>query len=79
MKKNPAKKSAAGARHQWLDWEDEMLRHCGALITLAGLLLHSEEDGLSSDLVCDTGALMKREAEQLKTRLLARPGREARR
>jgi hypothetical protein len=74
MKKHTSKKtSTRSARKQWLDWEDDMLRHCRALDTLAGLLIHSDEEGLSPELVGDTGALIAREARQLKTRLQSRP------
>ena len=54
-----------------------MLHHCRALITLAGLLQQSDEDGLETELVNDTGALIAREARQLK-KLLDELGKEAR-
>ena len=54
-----------------------MLNHCRALITLAGLLTGSGEDGLETELVNDTGALIAREARQLKKLLQTRPGRKA--
>ena len=74
MKTPTSKKSSAAERKQWLRWEDGMLQHCRALITLAGLLTQSGEDGLSAELVGDTGALMVREAQQLKKLVSARPG-----
>jgi len=75
MKPKPS--AAERESDRWLDWEDAMLRHCRALDTLAGLLIHSDEEGLSPELVGDTGALIAREARQLKTRLQSRPGRKA--
>jgi hypothetical protein len=60
-----------------MDWVDAMQHHCRALITLAGLLLRSDEDGLETELVNDTGALIAREARQMKT-LLHQAEKEAR-
>ncbi len=47
-----------------------MLHHCRVIGTLSGLLLHGDEDGLSAELVGDTGALIEREAKQLRKLLL---------
>jgi hypothetical protein len=54
-----------------------MLKHCRALITLAGLLQQSDEDGLETELVNDTGALIDREARQMQA-LLRHAEKEAR-
>jgi hypothetical protein len=78
MKRNTSRKSAAAGREQknWLEWEDGMLNHCRALLTLAGLLAQSGEDGmLAAELVNETGALIAREVKELKQRLHSRPGR----
>ncbi|MGO8680136.1 MAG: hypothetical protein ACLQUR_05600 [Limisphaerales bacterium] len=53
-----------------LAWLDAMLHHCRVIGTLSGLLLHGDEDGLSAELVGDTGALIEREAKQLRKLLL---------
>lgn len=65
-RKNRVRRRAA---RPGLDWVDATLYHCRIIGTLAGLLLHSGEDGLSSELVGDTAALIDREAGQLKKRL----------
>jgi hypothetical protein len=79
MKKNASKKPSAAGREsdRWLDWEDGMMIHCRALITLAELLMQSDERGLEAQLVGDAGALILREAEQLKKLVSARPKRNA--
>lgn len=79
MKKNASKKPSAAGREsdRWLDWEDGMLMHCRALITLAELLMQGDEEGLEMQLVGDAGALILREAERLKV-VESRPGRRVR-
>jgi hypothetical protein len=76
MKPNASKKSA-NTGDPWLDWEDGMMMHCRALITLAELLMQSDERGLEAQLVGDAGALILREAEQLKKLVSARPKQNA--
>jgi hypothetical protein len=78
MKRAASKKPSAAEREsdRWLDWEDGMMMHCRALITLAELLMQSDEKGLETELIGNTGALILREAEQLKKLASARPQRK---
>ena len=65
--------------HDELEWEDAVLRHCHVIATLAGLLGASGHDDIvTAKLVNDTGGLITDEVARLKTRVKARPGRNAR-
>jgi len=82
--KNAPKQTPSAARRgpDWLDWEDAVLRHCRTIEILAALLAHTgcndgRNDGLTLDVVNETGDMIKTEAVGLKQRLKARPGRGA--
>jgi hypothetical protein len=72
------KPSAAKREPDWLAWEDALLHHCRNITTLAELLFHTgSNDGVTMEVVNDTGGMIKAEAMRLKNRMYARPGRGA--
>jgi hypothetical protein len=73
----PSRKNRVRKPARRAPWTNAMLKHCRALITLAGLLQQSDEDGLETELVNDTGALIDREARQMQA-LLRHAEKEAR-
>ena len=73
-------KSSAAQREsdRWLEWEDALLNHCRTITILAELLFHTgSNDGVTMEVVNDTGGMIKAEAMRLKNRMYARPGRGA--
>jgi len=81
MKPNTSTKqkpSAVKREPDWLAWEDALLSHCHTINTLAALLFHTgRNDGVTLEVVNDTGGMIKAEVVRLKKRVYARPGRGA--
>jgi hypothetical protein len=74
----PKPSAAQRESDRWLEWEDALLNHCHNIEILAALLFHTgRNDGVTMDVVNDTGGMIKAEAMRLKKRLYARPGRGA--
>ena len=79
-KTSPKQKPSAAQREsgRWLEWEDALLNHCRNITTLAELLFHTgRNDGVTMEVVNDTGGMIKAEALRLRKRMYARPGRGA--
>ena len=79
-KTSPKPKLSAAEREsdRWLEWEDALLNHCHTIEILAALLFHTgRNDGVTMEVVNDTGGMIKAEAMRLKKRMYARPGRGA--
>ena len=79
-KTSPKPKLSAAEREsdRWLEWEDALLNHCHTIEILAALLFHTgRNDGVTMEVVNDTGGMIKTEAARLRKRMYARPGRGA--
>jgi hypothetical protein len=80
MKKRTAKKPSTAGRESgdWLEWEDALLNHCRTIDILAAHLFHTgRNDGVTLDVVNDTGGMIKAEVARLKAVVKSRPGRKA--
>lgn len=79
-KTSPKQKPSAAQREadRWLEWEDGVLSHCRTIEIFAALLFHTgRNDGVTLDVVNDTGGMIKAEVVRLKQQVKARPGRGA--
>ena len=77
-KTSPKPPAAAKRGPDWLNWEDAVLRHCRTIEILAALLAHTgRSEGVTLDVVNETGGMIQAEVVGLKQRVKARPGRGA--